>query len=280
MLTVASQRGLLRDRLVFFADFDESRAIVERVVPHEVVRLRHALADLRSLALQVPLSETRTSRIDLTRHPDVLLADMSKTCRYEIRRAERIRGRFTIDAGERATEDFLGLYNEFVAWKGYTHPMRARRYQDYLAVSDVVVAYLDGEPLVGHLNLRDEQTRRVRIAFSASNRRGGDERRRLAAWVNRYLHWHELLMYRSAGFETYDFGGVGDGTSSVARFKLSFGGEAEVGHCCVVAGPLARGPVEAFERIAGVRRAMARGRSARRDRRGGTVAASNRRRRR
>jgi lipid II:glycine glycyltransferase (peptidoglycan interpeptide bridge formation enzyme) len=266
MLTLASRRGLLRDRLVFFADRDESRAILERVAPHEVVRLRHALADLRSLGLQVPVSETRTSWIDLTGHPDALLASMKKTCRYEIRRATRIRDRFTIQAGERAAEDFLRLYNEFVTWKGYTHPMRARRYRDYLALSDVHVAYLDGEPLVGHLNLRDEQTRRVRLAFSASNRSGGDEHRRLAGWVNRYLHWHEMLTYCGAGFETYDFGGVGDGRSSVARFKLSFGGEVEIGQSCVLAGPLARGPVAAFERIARVRRTVARGRAARRHR--------------
>jgi hypothetical protein len=265
MLTVASRRGLLRDRLVFFADLEQSRAMLENVSPHEVVRLRHALADLHSLNLRAPVTATRTSRIDLTRDPDALLAGMNQTCRYQIRRAERMRGGFRIDAGQRATEDFLGLYNDFVSWKGYTHPMRARRYRDFLAVSDVLVAYLDDEPAVGHLNLRDEQTLRVRMAFSASNRAGDEMKRRLAGWLNRYLHWHEFLMYRDAGFETYDFGGIGDGTSSLARFKLSFGGEAEVGYVCTAAGRLARGPAKAFERVASMRRAGVRKRASRRD---------------
>jgi lipid II:glycine glycyltransferase (peptidoglycan interpeptide bridge formation enzyme) len=258
VLTVASRRGPLRDRLVFFADLDQSRAIIEGVAANEVVRLRHALGDLRSLGLRVPVSETRTSRIDLTRDPDALLADMGKTCRRHVRLAERVVDRIAIEAGERAAQDFLGLYNQFVSWKGYTHPMSRRRFRDYRAVSDVLVAYLDGKPFVGHLNMRDEQTRRVRMTFSASNRGGSDERRRLAAWVNRYLHWQEFLMYRDSGFRAYDFGGVGDGTSTLDRFKLSFGGEVEVGQACVVTGPLARLPVDAFDRVGRVRRAVAR----------------------
>jgi len=55
--------------------------------------------------------------------------------------------RIAINARERANEDFLGLYNAFVKWKGCTHPMSRRRYRNYCAVSDVFVAYLDGEPL-------------------------------------------------------------------------------------------------------------------------------------
>lgn len=250
---------------MFFADLGESRRIVERVAPNEVVRLRHALADLRSLGLRAPVSETRTPRIDLTRDPDALLADMNKTCRRHIRLAERMRDRIAIEAGEGAARDFLGLYNRFVSWKGYTHPMSRRRYRDYRAVSDVLVAYLDGEPFVGHVNMRDEQTRRVRMTFSASDRGDDQERRRLAAWVNRYLHWHEFLRYKDNGFEVYDFGGVGDGTGSLDRFKLSFGGEVEAGQACVVAGSLTRLPVAVFERVARVRRRLARARGGPRD---------------
>jgi lipid II:glycine glycyltransferase (peptidoglycan interpeptide bridge formation enzyme) len=265
MLTVTSRRGPLRDRLVFFADRDEGRALVEGVGPRDVVRIRHALGDLRSLGLRAPITETRTSRIDLTSEPDALLADMGKTCRREIRLAEKIVDRIAIDASERAAKDFLDLYNRFVAWKGYTHPMSLRRYRDYRAVSDVLVAYLDDEPFVGHVNLRDETKRRIRLVFSASNRRDDQEKRRLAGWVNRYLHWHEFLVYRERGFEAYDFGGIGDGTSSLDRFKLSFGGDVEVGQACVVSGALARLPVEAFDRVALVRRAVARVRAGLRD---------------
>jgi hypothetical protein len=142
--------------------------------------------------------------------------------------------------------------------------MSRRRYRHYCAVSDVFVAYLDGEPLVGHLLLRDDQIRRVRLAFSASDRSRNEVKRRLTGPVNRYLHWREFLTYRGIGFETYDFGGIGDGSSSVARLKLSFGGDVEVGQLCVVAGPLARRPMQAFERVASVRRVLARGRARRR----------------
>jgi lipid II:glycine glycyltransferase (peptidoglycan interpeptide bridge formation enzyme) len=57
--------------------------------------------------------------------------------------------------------------------------------------------------------------------------------------LNRYLHWSEIGRYRAEGIETYDLGGIGDGSNSIARFKLSFGGAVVREYNYVLASPLA-----------------------------------------
>ena len=66
--------------------------------------------------------------------------------------------------------------------------------------------------------------------------------------MNRWLHWREMLHYRDAGYATYDFGG-GSSSSSIGRFKLSFGGVIEEGHSVAVEGSLVRGPVRSVEAL-------------------------------
>ena len=161
---------------------------------------------------------------------------------------------------EPSRADFFELYNKFVEWKGYTKPISARRYERYLQIGDVMVAYLDGVPVAGHLLVADPEASRVRLVFSASARfdEGGPAER--VGPVNRWLHWREMLHYRDAGYATYDFGG-GSTSSSIGRFKLSFGGVIEEGHVVTVEGSLVRGPVrgvEALQLFARRRRARAK----------------------
>ena len=137
----------------------------------------------------------------------------AKSCRYEIRRADKLGDRLRMDrGGPRARDDFFRLYNDFVAWKGYAKPMTPRRLGEYLEVSDAFVAYVDDVPLAAHLVGVDRSgAGRVRLIFSASARFIDGEMGKLASPVNRWLHWQELQRYQSEGIATYDFGG---GTNS------------------------------------------------------------------
>ncbi len=138
--------------------------------------------------------------------------------------------------------------------------MTPYRLQRYLRSSDLFVAYLDGEPLSGHLVVRDETRRRIRLHYSASGRHHGGERAKLSGAVNRYLHWQEILFYRSAGFLVYDFGGFiedQNGPSSVGYFKLSFGGYREDGWSADVWGSVARATLGLARLAAAGRRAVA-----------------------
>jgi hypothetical protein len=180
----------------------------------------------------------------------------AKSCRYEIRRADKLGDRLRMDrGGPRARGDFFRLYNDFVAWKGYAKPMTSRRLGEYLEVSDALVAYVDDVPLAAHLVGVDRSgPGRVRLIFSASARFIDGEMGKLASPVNRWLHWQELQQYQSEGIATYDFGG-GTNTSSIGRFKLSFGGVPEIGYDMQIVGALVRLPVLVRERASRPRRA-------------------------
>jgi lipid II:glycine glycyltransferase (peptidoglycan interpeptide bridge formation enzyme) len=254
-------RGPFRDHHVFFPTNAQLRALAAACRPYEVFRSPHVVGTIDPVRTRI-VSPSVTSCIDLTLPVDTLLRNMSaKSCRYEIRRAEKLADRLEFRTGGTAVEaDYLDLYNKFVEWKGYTKPISTRRYQRYLQIGEVTVAYLDGVAVAGHLLIADKDASRVRLIFSASARFEEGELPERVGPLNRWLHWREMLHYREAGFATYDFGG-GSPTSSIGRFKLSFGGAMEEGHFVVVEGALVRGPVrsiEALQRLARRRRAKAK----------------------
>ena len=77
-----------------------------------------------------------------------------------------------------------------------------------------------------HIFLRDAEAGRARLLHSANRRLQEPEKARLCADLNRFLHWHEVRVYRDDGFHLYDFGGINeDRTDGIARFKISFGGD-------------------------------------------------------
>jgi hypothetical protein len=84
----------------------------------------------------------------------------------------------------------------------------------------------------------DEDSERVRMIFSPTSRLVSREDAQLSGMLNRYLHWQELLSYKARGIKFYDFGGIGDGSSTIARFKLSFGGFRAQDYSYVFSGAL------------------------------------------
>jgi hypothetical protein len=239
MIDIASWRGPIRYHLVLFATIEQARAMQRDLKPNEIVRFRHALDDLTPL--DAAAAPVRTVGLDLTKTEDELLHGMhAKSCRYEIRRADKLGDRLQVRSGTPCHADFVMLYNDFVAEKGYTRPLSDHRFRAYSARSDIYVAYLDDEPVVGHLIARDEDTRRARLIFSAS-RRLKAEYKSIAGPVNRYAHWAEIRDYKAASFRYFDFGGIGgsDVPGPIRKFKMSFGSEIEVGYDLMVQGSVA-----------------------------------------
>jgi hypothetical protein len=233
----------MRDHLVFFAHGDDVAGLARACRPYDLYRIRHAV-DVPASQPATRLRESVTSVIDLAQEPDSILRGMdAKSCRYEIRRAEKLGERLTLRRGDRQADgDFRALLAGLIEHTHHIRPPTTRRYGQYLAVSDVAVAYVDGTPVAGHLVARDPAERRARLVFSASVRHEAGEFQRLSGPVNRWLHWQELLLYGREGYTAYDFGGVNP-QSSIGRFKLSFGGELERGTNVVLAGSLARAPL-------------------------------------
>jgi Acetyltransferase (GNAT) domain len=257
MIVLDQWRGPLHDHLVFFAAGEEPAELARRCRPHESFRIRHALG-VAELPGARRVSESTTSTIDLRPEADAIYQAMDpKSCRYEIRKAGKLGDRLTVRRNdEPAAEHFLSLFNGLVA-RRYTKQLSRRRFERYLGTSDVFAAYVDGQPVAAHLVIRDREAARTRLIFSASTRFLEGPLQKLAGPVNRWLHWHELQVYRDEGYAAYDFGGVNP-DSSIGRFKLSFGGGLEHGTNALVAGALATLPLAAFEAVeSGLRRVRA-----------------------
>jgi len=253
---VESRRGPVKDHLVLFPGPEDVARLASQCRPHELYRVRHALTASAPPGASL-VGPSNTTCLDLTSPADVVYHGMdAKSCRYEIRRAEKLGDRLgTRRRGLRAQYDFFRLYNDFVTWKGYAKPMTPRRLREYLEVSDVLVAYVDDVPLAAHLLGVDRSgDGRVRLIFSASARFIDGEMGKLASPVNRWLHWQEMQYYQSEGIATYDFGG-GTSSSSIGRFKLSFGGSPEIGYDMLIVGALVRLPLRLREVTSRARRA-------------------------
>jgi len=240
VLVIPSYRGPFRDSLVLFATASEVEMITRQCGSRDVYRFRHAAPDA-SVSDALHVGDSCTTCVDLRPSPDEMLERFDrKSCRYEIRRAEKLGARLHVRRDEpQAVHDFTALYDRLVERRRFSPRMRASRLRRYLRVGNVFVAYLDDTPIVGHVVVMDLLASRVRLVFSASTRLDDGPERALVGPVNRWLHWWEMRRYRDAGIATYDFGGVSP-TSPSAPFKLSFGGALEPGRNLVVAGRAAR----------------------------------------
>ena len=249
MLIVEGSRFAISDRMVFFPGEDQVRRLAADLGPLSLVRIRQTDVEVTDPNV-IHSSVFRTACLDIAREDDALLAGMSKTSRNEIHKVERLGERMrVVHGGTDLSATFLEMYRSFVRAKGHTHPLSARRLQEYLRVSELWIAYVDGEPVCGHLLLVDAEEGRTRFLYEANTRFGGEELARLHSPINRYLHLASFRNYRERGLRLFDWGGIGDGEGPVARFKLSLGGEPRQDRSYVLAGAVARVAYRAFSRF-------------------------------
>jgi hypothetical protein len=164
--------------------------------------------------------------IDLEPARESLFSQICRNGRVEIRAIERLGEQVNICRNGDSVRDFLSIYQEFARNKEGVAPLNEAILARYRECSDVFLAYLDGNPLCGHVFLRDRSVGRVRMLYSASKRLDAGQNPRICSKLNRFLHWYELQLYKDEGFKTYDFGGISDDPrDGIADFKKSFGGE-------------------------------------------------------
>ena len=243
--------GLLSYRKVWFPTREAARAIGHSLKPNEFVRFFGASESLANLPHAIAARQLRTSILDLSGGPDEILKGMKKkSCRYEIRRAERMLGEVEVETNSpKAQRDFLVLYNDFARAKRLPRfsPAQLREH------AETLVLYFRDEPLCCHLILRDRERSVVRLLYSGSRRLQTAEDAAACGALNRYLHWHEMQRYHAQGFITFDFGGIRDADDPISRFKLSFGGAVVVEHYCLFSGTawVARLGQLVYERLRG-----------------------------
>jgi Acetyltransferase (GNAT) domain len=226
---------LLRYRKFWFPTQAQAMEISKSLRPNDVVRFFAVSPAPDALLNVVEQYRIPTVWIHLAAGPAAVLHGMKRrSCRKEIRRAEKMLGRVVIERGsEKSDRDFLAVYNEFTQAKGLPR-LRARWVEENSAHCETFVLYLDGSALCSHLVLRDPETKIVRPLYSGSRRLESPEQASACGALNRYLHWHEMQRYYEEGYANYDFGGLGE--ESIARFKLSFGGSILRQHFYLLSG--------------------------------------------
>jgi hypothetical protein len=230
--------GLFRYRKLYFASREAALEISRSLRLNEVVRLFGVFSDLGTPGHLIAHQQMLTAWVDLSAGPEQVLNGMKKkSCRYELRRAEKMLDRVTIEVNSpKALHDFLPLYNTFAVTKGPVPKLSPERLGEYVANGEALVLYLDEQPLCCHLMLCDREAGIARLLYSGSRRLESQEDSNACGALNRYLHWHEMLRYHARGFRTYDFGGIRSLTHPTARFKLSFGGSVVTEHYYLLGG--------------------------------------------
>jgi Acetyltransferase (GNAT) domain len=186
-----------------------------------------------------------TLLINLQRPLDAIYKDLIDNARIRIHKAEKLGNRLTLrrySGGadqDRLVPQFVDMYNDVVRGKPrQAVPVSVADEYSFFPNADLLMAYLDGDPICGHLNLVDRDAGIVRLQNSANRRFHDPATARLAGIVNVYLHWYALEKYREEGLATYDFGSLGhaEGSVGVNRFKMQFGGSIIREHHYLLAG--------------------------------------------
>jgi len=165
-----------------------------------------------------------TLRLDLTAHPETILAGMTPHHRRAIRRAERA-GVEVSSAG--AAEDFaafLRLYAETYERRGI-EARQPREFEAMRATSGLCrlfVAWLGGQAV--HALMLFAFGSRLWFAFAGSDRT-------TPVPAGQLVHWRAIRWGQENGFREYDLGGLpepgpaAEQLRGIDRFKRGFGGD-------------------------------------------------------
>lgn len=218
--------GLVPYTTVFFSTESAFDALVAGLKPFEIARVFYTQFD-REPGARIILRETSSAvSLDLCKSSESLWKGLHKKCRQHIGHAEKLSSSISIQRNGPQTErDLLEVYNSFARVKDHVSPINGKILDRYKSTTDISVIYLDGRPMCAHAALLDHASQRVRYLYLSSRRLEDRDAAYKCAALNRYLHWHEIGLYREQGFKTLDFGGIRGGPDDgIARFKLSFGG--------------------------------------------------------
>jgi hypothetical protein len=173
--------------------------------------------------------------LDLGLDEDALLAQMSKDTRSKVRRAaerDPLQVWGAPEPSDAEIDEFAAFYDRFADAQSVAPTFRPR----LTALAErgnlvlTAAADSDGAVLVRHAYVAARG--RAFMLYSGSTLAESEDSgaRNLIGRANRYLHWHDIRLFKDRGFDLYDFGGLdieerSPKTAGIARFKRGFGGE-------------------------------------------------------
>jgi len=165
----------------------------------------------------------QTSLIDLTKTPEELFNQVSRTFKYHIHKAENVGVTTNIDYLP-TVEKCHQVMSEFAVFADKKHiewnPKRILALQkiNKLVISE---AFLNEEKIVTHVYLHDNN--RIVLLHSYSQPNIPDKK--LQGYANKFLHWKDITDFKIFSLKLYDFGGINmKQHPGISTFKLSFGG--------------------------------------------------------
>lgn len=167
----------------------------------------------------------KTLFINLNEQEDVLFNNIEKGTRYEIKRAERD----GVTTGEDSIKNFQEFFNSFAPSKGLKK-LSNQNINSYKPFTIITKAEFNNQVLAMHAHIIYKDDSRARLLYSATvNRQTTDINLNLVGRANRFLHWQDILKFKSIGLQIYDWGGIADNpndeeTSGIDLFKSKFGG--------------------------------------------------------
>jgi hypothetical protein len=179
-----------------------------------------------------PVSLKKSLVNDLTLPEEEIFANFSRSCRYNIRRAESKDLAECVMNSAPAPSDvdeFIAFYADFARQKGLA-PLSPKRFSAIaedgrLRISHAVLA---GSVVARHAYVTAGDI--VEADFSASLFRTADKETRAAIGrTNRLLNWRDMQFFKAAGFRQFDWGGLFQDENKPERkgindFKREFGG--------------------------------------------------------
>lgn len=219
----------------------------------EPLHLRRSALGLWLRALPVPAEKLiprsytvvyqtvqRTLVTPLSESEDELFARLNATTRNNVRRATEFLSSnrdWRHVSPEAISREQASLVETFLDSKGLdpwvaSHGILRTPIAPHLLASSLE---RDGTPMIVHVYVVDREAGTAWLYWSAS---GGftAEERDLQGRLNRWLHWQDILWFKNARFEQYDWGGAGETPEviSITRFKQSFGGDSFVRYHALV----------------------------------------------
>ena len=175
-----------------------------------------------------------TRLLDLRGSPEALLASMSHSTAYKIRRArdrDRVMGERLDPCADGVLDQFEVMYRRFAASRALG-PLDRPMLNTMAAggVLDLSVAREPSGPvLVYHLYYRGRQRSSLLFSTSLYQDLGDSAARNALGRANCLLFWTDFLRFKEQGLTHFDFGGWYTGHTdaarlSINRFKEGFGG--------------------------------------------------------
>lgn len=175
-----------------------------------------------------------TILIDLAQSEDLIFANFSKNCKYEIRRAkekDNLITQTTFAPDQELLNRFIEFYNAFAAFKKVP-PANIDKIKLLIEQRNLCITYIspNGEiqsALAMHCYICD--TSRIRLYLSATYPRtfNAADDKQIIGRANKLLHWEDIVSAKNKGILLYDLGGISTNGNlkGIDSFKQQFGGE-------------------------------------------------------